>query len=364
MSPMSRTVSLLVLALVPAMKSASAQSFNVDIGDQPPFSLVPSPAFGAGAGQPGFWNSVSPAVAVPAALNDLNGLLSGVSLAHSGGTGTLNVNDPLTFGEDEAVMDDAQGVGSVGTTTTWTFANLASGTYNLFTYAWTPGSPTARTSVSGGTVSPQQTCGGAWPGLQQQGVTYTVHHFTISGGSPIAITVTTTVGFGAIGGMQLVQLPPPGTYFCFGDGSGTACPAGNNSPVGAGEGCLNSLGVGGLIDASGMPSISADTLLFHGSHMTTGPCLYYQGTAQIAGGAGAVFGDGLRCAGGSVVRLAIKFNGHGSSEYPEPGDQPVSVKGMVTPGFRYYEVWYRDAVPFGTTATFNTTRTVCIPWVP
>ncbi len=365
MSPTSRIVSLFVLALVPAMKSASAQSFNIDIGDQPPFSPVPTPAYGAGASQPGFWNSVSPILGVPAALNDLNGLLSGVSLARSGGNGSLSVNDPLTLGEDEALMDDAQSVGGVPSATTWTFANLASGTYNLYTYAWTPGTPTARSTVTGGTISPPQACGGVWPGAQQQGITYTVHQFTISGGSAIAVTVTTTVGIGAVGGMQLVQLPPPGTYICFGDGSGTQCPAGNNSTPGAQEGCLNSLGVGGLIDASGNPSLSADTLHFHGSHMTTGPCLYFQGNNQINGGAGALFGDGLICTGGGVVRLAIKFNGHGSSDYPGMGDQPVSLKGgVMTPGFKYYEVWYRDAAPFGTMSTFNTTRTVCIPWVP
>jgi hypothetical protein len=39
------------------------------------------------------------------------------------------------------------------------------------------------------------------------------------------------------------------------------------------------------------------------------------------------------------------------------------VQGLVsTPGFKYYEVWYRDAA--ATPFTSNLSHTVCIPWVP
>ena len=45
--------------------------------------------------------------------------------------------------------------------------------------------------------------------------------------------------------------------------------------------------------------------------------------------AGTLFGDGLRCAGGTVVRLATKTNVGGASQYPDVGDPPLSVQGGV-----------------------------------
>jgi hypothetical protein len=361
MSFMSRTVSLLALGLA---SSASAQSFNIDIGTQPAFSPVPGTTYGAAAMQPGTWNSVAPILAAPAALVDLTGALSGVSLSQQGGVGAGAFDNPGTTGDDQALLDDYQDIGPAGTTTSWSFQNLATGDYTLFTYAWSPQVPPGQVSVTGGTISPPQTCGGPWPGMHVMGTTYTTHHFSVVGGSIISVTITVLAGSGGLGGMQLVQAPPPGTSFCFGDGTGTPCAAGNLSPPGQG-GCLNSLGMAGRLEVLGNPSITADSLLLHGSGMPFGTCLYFQGNNLVNGGAGVVFGDGLLCTNGTIVRLGVEFNGHGMSEYPGPGEQPVSVKGMVMmPGFKYYEVWYRDAAVFGTTATFNTSQTVCIPWVP
>ena len=43
--------------------------------------------------------------------------------------------------------------------------------------------------------------------------------------------------------------------------------------------------------------------------MPSSSALYFQGTMELAGGLGTAFGDGLRCAGGSVIRLGTKGNG-------------------------------------------------------
>jgi hypothetical protein len=290
--------------------------------------------------------------------------LTGVNLDRVGGNGAFDFDNPATTGDDQNLMDDCQNVGSMaGATTTWTFTGLATGAYRLYTYAWSPNSPTAISTVSAGTVSPDQPCGGPWPGTQQLDVTYTVHEFFITFGSPLSVTITVSGEAGNVNGFQLVLLPPPGTYLCFGDGSGTACPNGNNSPPGQQAGCLNSLGMGAVIEALGNPSISADTIHFHGAGMPFGPCLYFQGDGLAAGGSGTTFGNGLLCTSGPVVRLGIKFNGHGSSNFPGSGDPSVSSQGLVsTPGFKYYQVWYRDAA--ATPLTTNLSRTVCIPWVP
>ncbi len=157
----------------------------------------------------------------------------------------------------------------------------------------------------------------------------------------------------------------PGISFCPGDGSGTACPCGNNAVAGTGTGCLSSLGVGGLLAATGGASVANDTVSLNGSQMpATGSCLYFQGTTQLAGGAGAAFGDGLRCAGGTVVRLGTKTNVGGASAYPGGGTS-VSVKGGVAAGnVRQYQCWYRNAAVFCTSSTFNLTNGIQITWAP
>jgi hypothetical protein len=163
-----------------------------------------------------------------------------------------------------------------------------------------------------------------------------------------------------------MQSPPPGTpsvAFCFGDGSGTSCPCGNASPIGGESGCLNSLGLGGKLSSLGLASLAHDSLVLHGTQMPSSSALYFQGTTQTAGGAGAAFGDGLRCAAGAVVRLSTKANAVGASMYPEPTDARISVRGSISgPGVRTYQVWYRNAAAFCTASTFNLTSGCQITW--
>ncbi len=160
------------------------------------------------------------------------------------------------------------------------------------------------------------------------------------------------------------ECEPTVTPFCFGDGSGTPCPCGNNGA--AGNGCANSVfSVGGNLQSSGLASISADSLLLLGSNMPNSSALYFQGTSQQAGGAGAAFGDGKRCAGGSVIRLGTKVNFNGQSSYPEILDPQISVRGMITSGptTRTYQIWYRNAAAFCTPDTFNLTNGLSVTWV-
>jgi hypothetical protein len=162
---------------------------------------------------------------------------------------------------------------------------------------------------------------------------------------------------------QVPDLGPTTTAFCFGDGTGTACPCGNSG--GLGQGCANSLGFGALLAGIGVASISADTFVIAGSQMPDGPVLYFQGTSRQNGGAGAVFGDGLRCAGGTITRLGTTNNQFGASAYPEPGDPLISVRGGNAVGdVRTYQAWYRNAATFCTPDTFNLTPGVQTTWQP
>jgi hypothetical protein len=161
---------------------------------------------------------------------------------------------------------------------------------------------------------------------------------------------------------------PAGTPYCFGDGTGSACPCGNTGAIG--RGCDNSFATGGgRLEAHGLASVTSDSLQLRASFLPpTSSALFFQGTSQIGGGAGAAFGDGLRCVGGTTVRLGTNFATGGLVDFGHgvAGDPPIGVAGAVPPGggVRQYQVWYRNAPAFCTTATFNLTCAVEVPWVP
>jgi hypothetical protein len=160
-----------------------------------------------------------------------------------------------------------------------------------------------------------------------------------------------------------VGSPTSPTAYCFGNTGN--CPCGNIGA--AGNGCPHSGNAAGAsLGGSGNPSVSGDTLLLTGSGMPNSSALYFQGTTRVNAGNGAIFGDGLRCSGGSVIRLATKTNAGGTSGYPGGVDPPVSVKGMVTAGgcIRTYQCWYRNAASFCNPETFNLTNGVSVTWIP
>jgi hypothetical protein len=154
----------------------------------------------------------------------------------------------------------------------------------------------------------------------------------------------------------------PIVQFCFGDGSGTACPCGNVGAVG--HGCPNSANpAGALLLTSGNSVLDADSLTLQGSGMpNVTTCLFYQGTNAVS----TVFGDGLRCAGGTTVRLGTKSVSGGNAHYPSAGDAAVSVRGLVPGGgvTRVYQAWYRNSASFCTSAAYNLTNGVSVVWLP
>jgi hypothetical protein len=151
---------------------------------------------------------------------------------------------------------------------------------------------------------------------------------------------------------------------CVGDGSGALCPCANHSPAGTGAGCANSFGTGGRLRAHGYPRVAHDTLVLEADGMPNSTALYFQGTSTL--GAGVVFGDGLRCAGGSTRRLGLQQNTGGSSSHPLPGGVPLSIGGGVPPagGTFTYQVWYRNAAAFCSAATFNLSNGLAVTWIP
>jgi len=188
-----------------------------------------------------------------------------------------------------------------------------------------------------------------------QSYTFQLGNYSATASLYGTFTVTETAG---------TPCGPPATPICFGDGSGLACPCANSGATG--NGCANSLNAaGGNLSSSGAASIGGDTLVLLGSGMPNSSALYFQGTTTLNGGSGVAFGDGLRCAGGSVIRLGTKNNTSGASQYPAAGDPTVSVRGLCSAGdFRVYQVWYRNAAAFCTASTFNLTNGVSLTWTP
>jgi hypothetical protein len=155
-----------------------------------------------------------------------------------------------------------------------------------------------------------------------------------------------------------------GTGYCFGDGSGTACPCGNSGAQG--NGCANSLnGSGANLLGSGSASLSSDNVVLQSFGTPDAAALFFQGTSQTNGGAGTVFGDGLRCASGTVRRLRTVQPSGGQAHVPGASDPSLSVMGGITsPGTYEYQVWYRNAAAFCTPSTFNLTNGYEIMWTP
>ena len=160
--------------------------------------------------------------------------------------------------------------------------------------------------------------------------------------------------------------PPSGVAFCSGDGSASACPCGNVGAIG--RGCANSFDPNGAqLVPSGVPRVSDDSFALDAFGVSNSIVTFLQGSAEANGGQGFVFGDGLRCASGGVIRLGTALASNGTAHHPNVGQSPVSIRGAI-PGVAYvtrvYQVWYRDSPAFCTPSTFSLTNGVRTFWVP
>ncbi len=146
--------------------------------------------------------------------------------------------------------------------------------------------------------------------------------------------------------------------------SNTACPCGNGGL--GGNGCNNSFNTGGAgLTATGVASVTIDTLRIRASGLPpVTSCLLFQGTAGPTGGV-QVFGDGLRCVAGTVIRLGINPSSGGVAEWPRAGDPGLSTAGVIPANAtRLYQVWYRNAANFCTASTFNLSNSILVKWFP
>jgi hypothetical protein len=152
--------------------------------------------------------------------------------------------------------------------------------------------------------------------------------------------------------------------FCFGDGSGGPCPCGNNGSPG--HGCGHSFSAAGArLAGSGFASTVQDTFRLDATNLppTISQVTIFQGTASSTA---ATFGDGLRCATGTVIRIANVTPSSGNAAYGfgVAGSVPISVRGAIPldGATRFYQATYRNSAVFCTSATFNVTSGVSVSW--
>ena len=153
-----------------------------------------------------------------------------------------------------------------------------------------------------------------------------------------------------------------GLAFCFGDGSGTACPCGNSGA--SGQGCASSASAtGARLLATGTVSVATDDLVLQAlDSVPLAPGLFFQGDSAVGGGFGLPFGDGLRCAGGNIVRLQVAIAGPGGLA---SSTVDIAARGGVSAAeTQYYQWWYRDSMSSPCGGLFNLSNAVELVWAP
>lgn len=148
------------------------------------------------------------------------------------------------------------------------------------------------------------------------------------------------------------------------------CPCGNPPAMSPG-GCDNSAGTGGArLSSTGIARVDGDNLQFTTTgEPATALSMVIQGNALVP--AGLIYGQGVRCATGRLLRLYVKTASGGSITAPEAGNRHVHPRSqglgdIIQAGeTRYYSVYYRDPTILGgcsPSATFNITQTQEIVW--
>lgn len=350
--------SMVLCGLAPV---CGAQALNLDFGSPSSVHGVPSPTY-SGAGQAGEWMAVQGQVTP--GLVDTAGMPTTVSLAVSAVPLLDECGHPGTSGDDAALYDDRWYFDP--TFASLTVSGLAPGAYRVHVhhlmgpcvtifgslFVDTLGATPAATLVSGDT----------WSGAPTEDLTFSTQLVALAPGEDLVVTLWSQTGFCCytqVSGLQIEPIDLLASH-CFGDGGGTACPCGN---AGAGNaGCANSTGIGGRLVASGTTSISIDDLRLTAHALPpTQPALLFVGTDALGGGAGVPFRDGLRCAGGAVLRLGVSTSTAGGLAFWGPGLAPV---GGWNPGAtREFQAWYRD--PAGPCSSgSNLTHAVRATFVP
>lgn len=364
----TRTVGagMLVAAIVAGVVAAPAraQSIYIDFGVGSP----PSASYAAAAGTPGFWNEMPmPSTVVP--LLGLAGEATSATWAAFNCDTNATTDFPNTTGDDDALLDDWIYADCAFDLPRMDIVGLLPGEYLMFAYPKADGGGFVNVNTL---LLPQGV--GAGIQLPQQAPFAGDFGIWLIAAIPLSITPGTTLRIRpgsdvnqGISGIQLVRIgdaSPSSTPFCFGDGTGAICPCNNTGTVG--RGCGNAAYANGaLLGATGVASVSADTLTLTATSMSGFQSWYFQSTDPTA----VPFGRGIQCLTGTLIRVGQKNVVGGSSANPSGVDLPLSIKGGVPPAgaTRHYQVAYRQVAPVCTpppASNSNRTNGMTVVWAP
>lgn len=203
----SRQALCLVVTISAFVTPACGQAFNIDCAGN--LATPPAASYGAGAGQPGFWNPAS----ITADLRDLDGAPTAARLGADAGTNAYDI--PGAIGDDERLMETVFEV--LQSSNGIVLSNLSAGQYDLYAYSWGGQIFGART-VGFTVLNGVNTYGGAlsfgpqWPSGQVEGETFAripvevlpglnFLRLRLGGGGPKT--------FNVLAGIQLVPVPAP-----------------------------------------------------------------------------------------------------------------------------------------------------------
>jgi hypothetical protein len=166
-------------------------------------------------------------------------------------------------------------------------------------------------------------------------------------------TITTYPGTGSLGigptGCADWDTSRPLTArpICPGDGSAGACPCGNSGA--SGHGCANSQVAAGALSSATGTTFPDTVVLTSSGELPVALSIFLQGSARLS--PSVFFGDGLRCAGGTLKRIGTKSASGGVAVYPGVGDPSISARSAAlgdpipAGASRYYLTYYRDPNP-------------------
>ena len=110
---------------------------------------------------------------------------------------------------------------------------------------------------------------------------------------------------------------------------------------------------------SGSTSVSANNLTLMAAPMPNQWGIFYYGPNMVNGGGGAVFGEGVRCVGGSTHRLPPRLASFSTLTYTMDLTNPPSASGAIDPGSSWnFQAWFRD--PPGGSSGFNLSNAATI----
>ena len=168
----------------------------------------------------------------------------------------------------------------------------------------------------------------------------------------VALLVTAIVGPAASSNAQGIQ-------YCAGDGTWANCPCGNLND-GSMSGCdwQSPFGLAGAtLSATGSSDLTANNTILTATNTSGNYGVFFAANNQTYG----TLSDGLRCAGGGLVRL-IPPTSTGTSTHVLPASLQSLDTGAVLGATRRYQYWFRTpGGPCGNMA--NTTNGYSITWV-